>query len=269
MRFLERGGVRLAWDQKGSGVPILLIMGHRFSSAMWYPVFEGLGDRYQLTYFDNQGTGQSGARKDTSVEEMTADALAVMDAAGIKSAHVYGVSMGGGIALEFGMKYPERTRSLILGCTMGKWPEFYGKRTWVHWLIYHLPTPILKALGGKKFNRGYGDAAPEDRIQRDLAILAKDPFSRKGVWAQAKAISEYSADEATARALNIPALVLHGTQDLAVPYEQGVRLANTLPNARMVTFPEAGHNYFIAYGDQANAEVDAFIQQVEADRAKG
>lgn len=267
MPFIEKGGVRLHWDQRGSGVPILLIMGHRYSSAMWYPVFEALGDRYHLIHFDNQGTGQSGARADTTVEEMTSDAVAVLDAAGVETAHIYGVSMGGGIALEFGLRYPERTRSLILGCTMGKWPEFYGKRTWVHWLIYHLPSPILKLLASKKYNRGYGDAAPEDKIQRDMAMLARDPFSRKGVWAQAKAISDYSADEAAARALQIPALVLHGTQDLAVPYEQGVRLVNTLPNARMVTYPEAGHNYFIAYGEQANAEVDAFIQKVEADRA--
>lgn len=268
MPFIEKGGVRLHWDQQGAGVPILLIMGHRYSSGMWYPLIEAMGDRYHLIRFDNQGTGQSGARKDTTVEEMTSDALAVLDEAGISSAHVYGVSMGGGIALEFGLRYPERTRSLILGCTMGKWPEFYGKRTWMHWLVYHLPTPILKLLATKKYNRGYGDAAPNDKIERDMAVLARDPFSRKGVWAQAKAISEYSADEEAVRALQTPALVLHGTQDLAVPYEQGVRLSKTLPNARLVTFQDIGHNYFIGAGERANAEVEAFIAEVEAGRAK-
>lgn len=266
MRFLERGGVRIAWNESGSGTPILLIMGHRYSSAMWYPVFEALGDRYRLIWFDNQGTGESGARRRTSVREMTGDALAVLDAAGVDNAHVYGVSMGGGIALEFGIRHPDRTRSLILGCTMAKTPEFASKRSWLHWVIYHLPTPILKALGSRKYNRGYGDAAPRDRIERDLARLGKDSFSRKGVWAQAVAISDYSVDPADVHAMNRPALVLHGTQDLAVPYEQGRKLSEMLPDARLVTFEDTGHNYFVAHGDRANAEVEAFIAGVEAAR---
>jgi len=266
MRYVERAGVRLAWNESGSGTPILLIMGHRYSSAMWYPVFEALSNRYHLIWFDNQGTGQSGARKRTSVREMADDALAVLDAAGVDSAHVYGVSMGGGIALEFGIRYPERTRSLILGCTMAKTPEFAAKRSWLHWVIYHLPTPILKALGSKKYNRGYGDSAPEDRIQSDLARQAKDPFSRKGVWAQAVAISDYSVAPEDVRAMTKPALVLHGTQDLAVPYEQGKRLSEMLPNARLVTFEDTGHNYFVAQGERANFRVEHFISTVEQTR---
>jgi len=266
MPVLNRNGVKIAWNDQGSGMPILLIMGHRYSSRMWYPLVEGLGDRYRLISFDNQGTGQSGARRRTSIREMTDDALAVLDAAGVESAHVYGVSMGGGIALEFGIRHPERTRSLILGCTMAKTPEFDGKRNWLHWVIYHLPTPILKALTPKRRNSGYGDAAQQDRIERDLAVLAKDPFSRRGVWAQALAISDYSVDPADVQAMTRPALVLHGTQDLAVPYEQGKRLSEMLPNARMVTFENAGHNYFVAAGEEANATVDQFITEVERKR---
>lgn len=270
MKFLDRGGVRLAWDEAGSGPPLLLIMGHRYSSAMWYPVFEGLGGTHHLMWFDNRGTGQSGAPKKTSIAEMAADALAVMDAAGVESAHVYGVSMGGGIALEFGIRYPERTRSLILGCTMAKTPE-HNKRPprWLSWLLYHLPMPVLKALGGKpKFNRGYGDAAPNGPIERDLKMLAKDPFSRDGVLAQHHAILDYNVPEAVVRAVDKPTLVLHGTQDLAVPYEQGKRLSELIPGARLVTFQDIGHNYFVGAGEQANAEVSAFIQEVEAGRAR-
>ncbi len=123
MPFVSNGGISLHWEERGQGTPILLIMGHRYSSAMWYPVYEALADRYRLISFDNEGAGKSGARSRTSVDEMVDDALAVMNAAGIETAHVYGVSMGGGIALEFGARHPERTRSLILGCTMAKTPD--------------------------------------------------------------------------------------------------------------------------------------------------
>lgn len=266
MPVLDRGGVRIAWNDQGQGVPILLIMGHRYSSGMWYPVFEGLGDRYRLISFDNRGTGKSDAPRRTSVEEMTADALAVLDAAGVESAHVYGVSMGGGIALEFAIRYPERTRSVILGCTTAKTEVTSPKGSWLPKIVYRLPPAILKLLGSKKFKGGYGDAAPDDAIARDRAILARDPYSPTGVLAQHFAIREYAVDPADVAALKPPALVIHGTQDLAVPYEAGKRLADMIPGAKLVTFQDVGHNYFIAKGAEANAAVDDFITGVEAAR---
>lgn len=265
MPFIQNGGVRLHWQDQGTGVPILLIMGHRYSSAMWYPVREAFGDRYRLISFDNQGTGQSGARRRTSVAEMAADALAVLDAAGVESAHVYGVSMGGGIALEFGIRYPERTRSLILGCTMAKTPDIPPRPKWLLSLLYRI-SPLLKGLASKKFKGGYGDAAPDAAIARDKALLDQDPFSMKGVIAQGHAIIDYSVTPEQVAAVNIPALVLHGTQDQAVPYEGGKKLSEMLPNARLVTFQDIGHNYFVGAGERANAEVDRFIREVERAR---
>lgn len=266
MKFLDRDGLRLAWDEKGSGPPLLLIMGHRYSSAMWYPVFEGLGDRYRLIWFDNRGTGQSGSRPRTTIAELTADALAVLDAAGVDAAHVYGVSMGGGIALEFAIRYPERTRSVILGCTTAKTEVIGPRGSWLVKILYRLPPAILKLLGSKKYKGGYGDAAPDDAIARDKAILARDPYVASGVLAQHFAIREYAVDPADVAAVKAPALVLHGTQDLAVPYEAGKKLSEMIPGARLVTFQDIGHNYFIGAGKEANAAVDEFITGVERAR---
>jgi len=266
MRYLDRNGVRLAWNESGSGVPILLVMGHRYSSAMWYPVFEALGDRYRLIWFDNQGTGESGARRRTSVREMTDDALAVLDAAGVDSAHIYGVSMGGGLALEFGVRYPERTRSLILGCTMAKTPDIPPRPKWLVSVLYRL-LPLLKRIAKPAPHKGgYGDSAPDEAISRDKALLDRDPFNMTGVIAQSHAIIDYSITPEEVAAVTIPALVLHGTQDLTVPYAQGARLAEMLPSARLVTLENAGHNYFVAHGDRANAEVERFIAEVEQTR---
>lgn len=267
MPFLDRGGVRLAWDDRGSGPPVLLIMGHRYSSRMWYPVFEDLGDRCRLVSFDNRGTGQSGDRARTSIAELTADPLAVLDAAGLDSAHVYGVSMGGGIALEFAIRYPDRARSLILGCTRAKTADVPSRARWLMGLIYRLPMPVLKAMASKRFKGGYGDAAPDDAIARDRAVLDSDPFSRRGVLAQALAIADYTVSEADVRAVRAPTLVLHGTQDLAVPYAEGQALAAMIPGARLVTFPDCGHNYMVGARQAANAAVEAFIQEVERARA--
>lgn len=263
MRYLDRDGVRLAWDEKGEGPPILLIMGHRYSSAMWYPVLEGLGDRHRLIYFDNRGTGQSGHRARTSIAELADDALAVLDAAGLGSAHVYGVSMGGGIALELAVRRPDRVRSLILGCTMAKTPEIPPKPRWLLHVVYRLPTFLLKALAPKTHKGGYGDNAPDDAIARDRDVLERDPFSRRGVLAQALAISDYSVTREQVAAVSVPALVLHGDQDLTVPFEAGEALAQMLPNARFIALKGVGHNYFIGAGQFANETVEQFIQEVE------
>lgn len=265
MPFITSNGTRIHWDEQGQGTPILLIMGHRYSSAMWYPLLEAMGDRYRLIWFDNQGTGRSEARKRTSVADMTSDARNVLDAAGVETAHIYGVSMGGGIALEFGIRYPERTRSLLLGCTMAKTADIPKRPDWLISLTYRL-MPLLKALAPNKFKHGYGEAAPDDRIARDMERVAKDPFDLGGVMAQAHAVSAYCVDPADVAAIKIPSLVFHGTQDLVVPYQQGAKLSQMVPGARLVTFEGIGHNYFVGAGEQANAEAERFIQEVEAAR---
>ena len=258
-------GTRIHWDQSGQGTPLLLIMGHRYSSAMWYPVFEAFKDRYHLIWFDNEGTGQSGTRSKTSVAEMTSDALNVLKAAGVDSAHVYGVSMGGGIALEFGIRYRQHTRSLILGCTLAKTPDIKKQPKWLINILYPL-MPLLAALASKKNKGGYGDATPDDAIARDKVMLKKDAFSMKGVIAQSHAIIDYSVTPEEVAAVTLPAIVLHGNQDTTVPYEAGKKLSEMLPDARFVSLDGVGHNYFIGAGEQANAEVDRFIQEVEARR---
>jgi len=196
---------------------------------------------------------------------MTADALAVLDAAGVEKAHVYGVSMGGGIALEFGVRHPERCRSLILGCTMAKTPDIPPRPKWLISILYRL-SPLLKGLASKKFKGGYGDSAPDDVIARDKGMLDKDPFNMTGVIAQSHAIIDYSITPEEVAAVALPTLVLHGTQDMTVPCEAGKTLSEMLPNARLVTFEGIGHNYFVGAGERANAEVDRFIKEVEASR---
>lgn len=266
MPTIDRGGVHIAWSETGQGPPVLLIMGHRYSSRMWYPVIEDLADRYRLITFDNSGTGASGFRRRTTIAELTADALAVLDAAGADSAHIYGVSMGGGIALEFAIRYPERTRSAILGCTTAKTERTPERAKWVTRIVYRLPMPVINAISARK-GHGYGDAALPEPMARDKAVLAADPFSVTGVLAQALAIADYAVDPADVADVRAPTLVLHGTQDQAVPYEAGVRLAGMIPGARLVTFQDAGHNYFVAARQAANTAVDAFIREVEATRS--
>src|SRR5580700_7145984 len=99
MPFVENQGVKIYWDEQGDGEPLLLIMGLSYPSYMWHRTRPALAARYRTIAFDNRGVGRSDVPSGPySMPMMAADAAAVLDAAGIASAHILGFSMGGMIA---------------------------------------------------------------------------------------------------------------------------------------------------------------------------
>src|SRR4051812_21925350 len=109
---------RLFFERRGSGQPMLWITGFTISSAIFDPIIGDWSARVGCITYDNRGAGRSGAPlRFTSMPELAADAVRVLDAAGVQSAHVHGLSMGGMIAQELAIRFPERVRGLILGGT--------------------------------------------------------------------------------------------------------------------------------------------------------
>src|SRR5579863_4901360 len=124
MAIVENQSAKIHWDEQGRGEPILLIMGLGWASPMWHRSRPLLSTRYRTIALDNRGVGRSDLPPGPyPIALMASDAAAVLDAAGIASAHVFGVSMGGMIAQEFALRYPQRVRSLILGCTNAGGPH--------------------------------------------------------------------------------------------------------------------------------------------------
>jgi len=104
--------------------PLLLIMGLSYPSYMWHRSRTVFANSYRTIALDNRGVGQSDVTPGIySIALMASDAAAVLHAAGVESAHVFGVSRGGMIAQEFALQYPNRVRSLILGCTAAGGPH--------------------------------------------------------------------------------------------------------------------------------------------------
>ena len=267
MPFAKNADARLHWEERGEGTPLLLVMGHSYDSAMWYLAADELARQHRVITFDNRGTGKSSAVRRLSVADMARDAFAVMDAAGVDAAHLYGVSMGGGIVLEMARQRPDRVLSLLLGCTMAKTPDVAGMPLLLRPLLL-LPAPLLYRLivRLKKSENPYpyGTAAPADRVARDAEMIANNVGSMQTSVAQSKAINAYAITEDEVRRLRMPALVLHGDEDAAVSYESGVKLHSLIAHSEMVTFRGAGHNYFVAAGDEANAAALDFLGRVDA-----
>ncbi len=263
MPFTMNNDARLAWDEAGAGSPVLLVMGHRYSSAMWYPILPALTAAHRVVWFDNRGTGESDTTDNVSMNDLATDALAVMNAAGLERAHLFGVSMGGVIVQEIAQLAPERVTSLIVGCSgvldaeKPRMPAFMR-------IIYYLPSWLLKALTpNRRGDQGYGTAAPKDAITKDQAVLAKDKFTVKGVVGQAKAIAGYTTTKEAIAMLTMPALVLHGDEDTVVPFKWGVELAETLPNSRFVAVEGAGHNFIVAGREKSTRALLDFLEEVD------
>ena len=258
MTLLERDGYHLHWEQTGAGSPLLLIMGAVYSSAMWYPALPALSAQHRLISFDNQGTGQSTWAATTSIEELAADALAVLDAAEVERADVYGISLGGVLALELALTAPERVRSLVLGCTCVLTPD-----------KPRAPLAVNDALRSAS-RRQLADATlfgpvcpPEAQARAHQAIL-DDLAAPEALVAQQDALRAYNADLSALSSLTMPALVLHGTEDPIVPVDWGREVAAALPDSRLSIYEGCGHNYLVEVGERANRDVLDFLAEVEA-----
>src|SRR5215475_1901131 len=118
MGFVVNQGAKIYWDEQGQGEALLLIMGLGYPSDAWYRTRPVLAAKYRTIALDNRGVGRTEMPPGPyPIPVMASDAAAVLDAAGVETAHVFGISMGGMIAQEFALQCPQRLRSLVLGCT--------------------------------------------------------------------------------------------------------------------------------------------------------
>src|SRR5438132_374730 len=118
MQTLRSGDATIAYEVAGDGDPLLMIMGLAADRRMWMLQLPVFTPHYRCITFDNRGVGDSSAPPGPfSMEQMAADALAVLDEAGVERAHVLAISMGGAIAQHLALKAPERIRSMVLAST--------------------------------------------------------------------------------------------------------------------------------------------------------
>jgi 3-oxoadipate enol-lactonase len=252
MAYLVNEGAKLYWHQQGSGPPVLLIMGLSFTHDMWFRVAPGLAGEYRTIVFDNRGMGRSDVpRGPYTMRRMASDARAVLDAAGVESAHVIGASMGGMIAQELALRHPQRVRSLMLGCTsssglFGKWPEFrYGPRQWRGRSREERERSLQSLL--------YAQTTSAARIEEDVRVRCSCTWCYKGFVNQLAGILMWSAYRRLPR-IGVPTAVVHGDQDHLVPPENGRVIAARIPGARFELIRDAGH---ILITDQPEACMQA------------
>jgi 3-oxoadipate enol-lactonase len=257
MAFVDNQGARIYWDEQGQGEPVLLIMGLGYPSAMWYRIRPALSSRYRTIAFDNRGIGQSDVPPGPyPIALMASDAAAVLDAAGIVSAHLFGVSMGGMIAQEFVLQYPKRVLSLILGCTAAGGPTAVRAEPEAIQMLMRREkmSPEQAAEAAVPFI--YDPTIARERIDEDLAIRGPWFPSPEGYAAQLQGILGW---ESYSRINQIvaPTLVIHGESDRLVPPGNAKLIAERIPGAKLVMIPHASHLFLT---DQTEVSHHAILQ---------
>src|SRR5687768_12436615 len=178
----------------------------------WWRTIPVLAKGLRVLAFDNRGVGRSElTRGPYSLQQMADDAVAVLDAAGEESAHVYGLSMGGMIAQELALRHPERVRALVLGASTagGIRHELPAEATLA--FMERRPAMLPEEAVWAAVPYNYGKATRErhaDRIGQDVVQRLRYPITRAGYEAQVAAAWGHDTSRRLGQIV-APTLVLH------------------------------------------------------------
>ena len=255
-RYVEVDGIRFAyrrWGEKAGGPLVFL---NYFSGNLddWDPqVTDGFAADYDVILFDNAGVGSSGGETPGTVSEMTRDAVAFLDALDLKEVNVVGFSLGGMIAQELALHYPDRVKRIVL---LGTGPRGGEGMTFTELSAQERADPEQFLLAAFFSSTDASQAAGRAYLKR-LAARTHDrdrPVSTRTAEAQLHAIREWgavpSSDRyATPQNIKHPTLVVHGTKDIVVQPVNAFILAEHLPNAQLIMYPDSNHGAQYQHAD--------------------
>jgi len=257
--LLRPDGCRLYFESHGAGAapPLLLLEGMGGDIPGWRRNIPHLARSLRVIAMDFRGNGRS----DKPDEPMTMrtfadDTVALMDELRIDSAHLYGQSFGGMVAMEVALAHPDRVRSMVLAAT-SPGPRHAvrpGRGSGVP-----KDKPSL-ALYSEAFAREH-----PDHVADDILVVSQQPQPHHAGRRQWEAMQDFDAFERLPQ-IRPPTLVLHGTEDRLVPVENARLLADRIPGARLVLLEGAGHVYHSEQPDEADAAVLRFVEDVERSR---
>jgi pimeloyl-ACP methyl ester carboxylesterase len=243
-RFVHVLEVRFAYRRFGSpsGTPLVFLQHFRGSMDNWDPaLLNGFARDRTVITFDNAGVGFSSGEVPDNVAAMAQDALDFLDALNLTQVDLLGFSLGGYIAEHLTLQHPQRVRRLILagtGAGRGEGTQF-------------LDQTILEAASGPSSRNGLLRLFFEP-TETSQAAGEHDPFLvGPGVQAQRTALTRWDQGEDAAyprlREMTHPVLVAGGSHDLIIPTVNAIRLAQRLPNAQLILYPDSGHGFLFQY----------------------
>ncbi|HEX5247191.1 MAG TPA: alpha/beta hydrolase [Gaiellaceae bacterium] len=264
LRYAATGdGVRLAYEESGDGEPLIFIHGLAYDRFGWGPLPALLSPDFRVVVLDNRGVGDSDVPDGPySVQQMAADVVAVLDAAGIDVAHVFGVSLGGFIAQKLALAHPERVRKLVLCSTSPGGPHAFPMPARGQDAFGRFPSMEREAGLRIMAENSLGDHAVRERpelVEEVYAYRLERSPSVDAWHAQLAASRGHDAYERVA-AISAPTLVIHALADTVIDARNGELLAEQIPGARLELVPDRGHLVMWQEGERLAPIVRDFLR---------
>lgn len=272
--FVTANGIRYAYRRFGaeSGTPLVFLQHFRGGMDHWDPaVTDGLAAHRPVVLFDNAGVAATSGQTPDTVEAQAEDAAAFIHALGLTRVDLLGFSIGGYVAQALTLSHPELVHRLVLvgtkpcaGDDTDRHPDVnsVGTRHDVPTLedfrfLFFAPSPAGQAAGERFWER---------RHQRTVDV--DPPTTKQTMLAQTAAIVDWKRPHgepfAELKTITQPTLVINGRRDVMVPTINSYHLAQHIPGAQLVIYPDSGHGSLFQYPELFVADVERFLDRVVA-----
>ncbi len=268
-------GVRLHYEDCGSGLPIVFVHEFAGDGRSWAPQVHHFSRRYRCITYSARGYPPSDVPPSSDAYSQDAardDILAVMDGLGIERAHVVGLSMGAFATLHFTMRYPHRViGAVVAGCGYGAHPDEYAEfqaaaQVNARVMLEQGMAHMAATYGHGPARLQFRDKDPEGfaTFVRQFAEHSALGSANTMLGYQGRRPSLYSLKDAMA-GIETPLLVVAGDEDDST-LEPSLMMKRTIRSAGLVMLPQSGHVLNLEEPALFNQVVEEFFHQVERDR---
>jgi pimeloyl-ACP methyl ester carboxylesterase len=260
--------INLAYDDRGSGEPVVFIAGRGGAGRTWHPhqVPAFLAAGHRCITFDNRGIGATENAEGFTTQTMVGDTAALIESLGVAPARIVGVSMGSFIAQELMVSRPELVSAAVLMATRGRLDRarqfFYDAEVELYASGIEMPPALdarnrlLESFSRKTIN---DDAAVADWI----AMFSTWPVKQTpGLRCQLD-VSPQTNRLPAYRSIAAPALVIGFSDDVVTPPYLGREVADAMPNGRYLQIPDTGHLGFLERPQAVNTAALQFFAGVK------
>ncbi len=248
------------YEVAGRGDPLILVSGLNGVARYWEPQLAGFSARYRVITYDQRGTGASDHRqREFSVDRMTNELVALMDALKIARAHIVGLSTGGAIGQTLAIEHPARVARLVLVSTWTHCDPWFRRLFEARRRMYEVAGPELHAMFHPLF------LYPPDYVNAHDAEIAEEqnraPTKSAPVAASIGRIDALLKFDRRAglQCIKAPTLIVAGDNDYITPSYHAAALAQAIPGSKLVVFRGGGHSLSKTRAAEFNQTVLDFL----------
>ena len=266
-RLVRVDGRRLAYEEVAPARPegaLLLLCGLGSKRQGWYRQLPELGRHFRTLALDPRDVGDSDpAGGPYTIGDLAEDVHGLARALGIQRASLVGISMGGFVSLELALRHPDLVAKLVLVVTSAGGPTHVSTSPEIMRLLMPGDAEVETGEGARRVCAavaapGFAERHPEE-METFVEIARHRPMTRDAYLRQLQASRGHDVT-IRLREIDAPTLVMHGEVDPLVPVQNGRNLAERIPGARLIVYPDAGHIPEVERYEEFNRDLLAFLQ---------